>query len=213
MLGSVHYTVSNTRAYLLRIATNLWIDRKRHRAAKARSLPTRPSLRIEQPRTPSAWPRCAMPARPTVIDRFVERYNARDLSGLLALMLHSASIEMMGVDVELGREGFERDDGWFAHNLRDFPEYSQGIRPRWERRDYAGESLALVFSGYRGIETLTSVMRFETEGDQISRIRVYAFCPDTVREVGEAFGLAVGPAFYSFPALMAEMMRQAEPAS
>jgi hypothetical protein len=73
-----------------------------------------------------------------------------------------------------------------------------------------GEPVVLVFSGVRGVETLTSVMGFETEGDRIGRIRVYAFCPGTVREVGEAFGLTAAPGFYSFAALVAEMAREGE---
>jgi RNA polymerase sigma-70 factor (ECF subfamily) len=270
MLGSVHYTVSNPRAYLLRIATNLWIDQQRHRALE-RAMMSDPTANADRgdsdpermasvrdagatllqylaPQERAAvllkdvfdmsLEECAQiigtttgavkaalhrgrerlketagsVRRPTpsaaVVDRFVERYNARDLAGLLSLMLDSASIEMTGIDVEIGREGFDRSDGWFAHNLRGFPGHSPGVEPRWERRDFAGEPLALVFSGHRGREALTSVMRLETEGDRIARIRVYAFCPDTVREVGEAFGLTAAPGFYSFTALVSEMARE-----
>ncbi len=271
MLGSVHYTVSNPRAYLLRIATNLWIDRQRHRA-RERDLMSDPAAEVDRadsnpermasvrdagatllqvlaPRERAAillkdvfdmsLEECAQIIGTTVgavkaalhrgrerlketvdavrrpvpsaavIDRFVDRYSARDLAGLLALMLDSGSIEMMGVDVEIGREGFERDNGWFAHNLSGFPEHSGGVEPRWERREFAGEPLVLVFSGYRGKEALSSVMRFETEGDRIARIRVYAFCPDTVREMGQEFGLSTAPGFYSFAALIASMAREA----
>jgi RNA polymerase sigma-70 factor (ECF subfamily) len=38
MLGSVHYEIANPRAYLLRIATNLWIDRQRRRALERAAL-------------------------------------------------------------------------------------------------------------------------------------------------------------------------------
>jgi len=271
-LGSVHYTISNPRAYLLRIATNLWIDRRRRAALEMAAIsdPTADAGAAAPAQEQAASVRDAGAAllqylapreraavllkdvfdmsldesaqiigttvgavkaalhrgrerlketerairRPApsaaIVDRFVERYNARDLDGLLALMLDSAAIEMAGVDVEFGREGFDREGGWFAHNIRGFPEHAQGIVPRWERRDFRGQSLALVFSGHRGKEMLSSVMRFETESDKIARIRVYAFCPDAVREVGAAFGLAAAPGFYSLQAMLADMAGQAD---
>src|SRR5262249_36946943 len=54
-----------------------------------------------------------------VVARFVECFNARDREGLLALMLDSASINMPGVDYEIGRDGFTREPSWLYYNLFD----------------------------------------------------------------------------------------------
>lgn len=54
-----------------------------------------------------------------------------------------------------------------------------------------------------GEVVLTSVIRLETEGDKVSRLRCYTFCPDAMREVAGAFGEKLGPAVYSFESFRA----------
>src|SRR5262245_2433395 len=176
LLGSVHQPIDNPRGYLVRIATNLWIDALRRRqidrsriAAEAdrprveaaldasltasidardagaillgmppreraalllkevfdmtleeiaETLATtvgavksalhrgRTRLRDDAVQTAS-HSRAGADPRPkpsaALIDRFVERLNAADLPGLLALMLDTAVIEMPGALVETGR--------------------------------------------------------------------------------------------------------------
>jgi RNA polymerase sigma-70 factor (ECF subfamily) len=143
----------------------------------------------------------ASPARPLpsreVLDRFVERYNARDLPGLLALMLDSASIHMPGVDLEIGRRGFERARGWFHHNLYS-PFDGSESKAAWETALFQGEPLVLVLAEPGG--PVTSVMRLETDDNRVSQVRVYAFCPDAVREVAETLGRPVATlGLYRFP--------------
>src|SRR5262249_33074613 len=58
---------------------------------------------------------------PALVDKFVDRYNARDLPGLLTLMLDTASIDLFGLDLEVGRDAFQRERGWFHHNLNGPP--------------------------------------------------------------------------------------------
>ena len=134
------------------------------------------------------------------IERFVDCYNARDLPGLLELMLDSASIEMYGHVYESGREAFERKSGWFHHNF--FNPFDGG-RPSdavWEVVEFRGEPVVLVLHGAEGERVVGSVMRFEDEGDRVARIRVYALCPDVVAEVAGELGRAVSPLqFYRFP--------------
>jgi RNA polymerase sigma-70 factor (ECF subfamily) len=65
-LGSMFGQVGNPRAYLLRTATNLWIDTVRRRASETTALAER-SLRSSPPpmqRTPA---RCGMPVRSSSI--------------------------------------------------------------------------------------------------------------------------------------------------
>jgi hypothetical protein len=47
---------------------------------------------------------------------------------------------------------------------------------------------------------LGSVMRIEASEDSIAQIRVYALCPDVVREVAEELGRTLSPLqLYRFP--------------
>jgi RNA polymerase sigma-70 factor, ECF subfamily len=264
LLGSVYYRLENPQAYLLRIATNLWIDAQRRRGLEAAILgdaalqPSSPAsapatqedaasvrqagallLRYLAPQeraelllkdvfdmsldetasilgTTSGAVKAALhrgrgrlkeiertTARPapsaTVVDQFVDAYNARDLSGLLALMLDSAPVEMTGVNNEFGREGFGRDQGWFFHTVIGFP--GDYVQPtiRWERREFRGEPLIVQLTTVRGREVLTSLIRLDTEGGMVARLRCYTFCPDAIREVASELGETVGPVFYSFP--------------
>jgi RNA polymerase sigma-70 factor (ECF subfamily) len=253
--------VANLRAYLLRIATNIWIDAERRRRLEANLIgdpalvgdaTTRPSqeqaaqvrdaggvlmgrlapqeraavvlkdvldLSLEETasvlgtttgavkaalhrgrgRLTDAAPaaRRASPD-PAVIDAFIQRFNARDFAGLVALMLDEASIEMGVVVNEAGRAEFERDGGWFAHSTAP-PAADLWPRARQERRDFRGEPVVVQLHALWGEDVLTSVCRLETEGGKIARIRSYTFCPDALREIADELGLKLGPVFYSFP--------------
>jgi RNA polymerase sigma-70 factor (ECF subfamily) len=262
LLGSVYYRLGSPRAYLARIATNLWIDGQRRRAAEGAilgdaalappgaapatqesassireagavllqylapqeraavllkdvfdmSLDETASVlgttagavkaalhrgrgRLKEIEQATARPKPAA----AVVDRFVERYNARDLPGLLALMLDGAPVEMSGVNNEFGREGFGREQGWFFHTVIGFPGDYVQPKHRWERHEFRGEPLIAQLTALRGGDRLTSVIRLETEGDRVARLRCYTFCPDAVREVAAELGVGVGPVFYSFP--------------
>ncbi len=162
-------------------ATKAALHRGRERLKDAESLP----------------PRRARPA-PQVLDAFVSRYNARDLPGLLALMRDDAEIRMHGFHTEVGREGFERKGGWFHHNFYS-PVDGSPSKARWERAEVDGEPVILVFGGVVGDESLQSVMRIEETVGSVSRIFVYALCPDVVREVGERLGIPSQSWGYRFP--------------
>jgi RNA polymerase sigma-70 factor (ECF subfamily) len=267
LLGSVHYQPRNPRAYLLRIATNLWIDAQRRRQLEGAILadvaaqPSASVTRATQETAADVRPageallrylapqeRAAVllkdvfdmsldetasvlgattgavkaalhrgrarlgdvanaadrPAPSTaVIDRFVALYHARDVDGLVALMLDSAAIEMTGVNNEFGAEGFRRANGWFFHTVIGIGGMDSPQVHRWEQRDFRGEPVVVQLTRVGGREVATSVLRFETQGERVSRVQCYTFCPDAVREVSEALGLEAGPVFYSFPAFKA----------
>jgi RNA polymerase sigma-70 factor (ECF subfamily) len=141
----------------------------------------------------STRPKPRMNPSPALLDRFAQLYNARDMSGLVALMLDDGGIEMMGVEMEVGRKWFERKEtGWFAHNFQLTP-----AGTRWEPRDFEGDPIVLVVAAHEGKDVLLSVMRLEAIDHRISRIRSYAFSPETLAEVADAFNLRRGPAMYS----------------
>ncbi|HEX7037130.1 MAG TPA: RNA polymerase sigma factor [Pseudomonadales bacterium] len=268
-LGAIEHEIGSPRAYVLRIASNLWVDRLRRNEREARALeapPAEPAAgdpggaaeadqrvrdaadrlladlppqeraavllkevfelsldetahalgttvgavkaalhrgrsRLAQPHaanSPDTDSRAGSGAgeRPSraVLERFVERFNARDRAGLLALLLDTAAIRMSGVDYEIGRDGFDREPGWLYYNLLN-------PQSRWEVAELWGEPLVLVTNPATG--AVGSVMRFSTVADRVAEVRVYAFCPDAVREVAAALGRTAAPlGLYRFsPAL------------
>ena len=258
ILGFGQAEITDPRAYLLRIASNAWIDWQRRKAiervaldqiAAASPLHARPghedvaavrdagavlmqnlapqeraavvlkdlfdmSLeesarilgssigavkaalhrgRVRLHDQQSTRPKPRMNPGKALLDRFAQLYNARDMSGLVALMLDDGGIEMMGVEMEVGRKWFERKEtGWFAHNFQFMPPGT-----RWEPIDYNGEPIVLVLGKRDGRDVLLSVMRLEAIEDRISRIRSYAFSPETLDEVANTLGLLRSPAMYS----------------
>jgi RNA polymerase sigma-70 factor (ECF subfamily) len=247
-LASVHHAVDNPRAYLLRIASNLWVDRIRRRSSERAALarevddPTRVTSDVPHaigsadvrdagavllqelaPQERAAWmlkevfelsldeiasilgtslgavksalhrgrtrlrdDMKSAPPRPApkaeTIERFVTVYNARDLPGLLQLMLDGATIEMYGHVYEAGRAAFERPGGWFHHNFVN-PMDGSPSDAVWEVVDFRGEAIVLVLYGAADERVVGSVMRVEARDGVVARIRVYALCPDVVAEV------------------------------
>jgi RNA polymerase sigma-70 factor, ECF subfamily len=262
VLGHVHQPIRNPRAYLLRTATHLWIDRVRRQRTERRILAERADqdpgpapgggalreagealLRRLSPQERAAVvlkdvfemsleetaevletsvgavkaalsrgrgrlgaDEEASASRPTppveLVDRFVELYRAADLPGLVALMLESGSIENVGVGVEFGTGSFESPGGWFHHALHGHPEWPPEFRyerARVERALLRGEPVVLGFTTRRGREALEQVLRFEERDGRILRIRGYAFCPETMREVAAELGLFVRTGLYRYP--------------
>ena len=258
ILGLGQAEITEPRAYLLRIASNAWIDWQRRRMTEAAAVSAmaaaspqhspahdettsvreagsmlmqmlapqeraavvlkdlfdlsleesarilgssigaikaalhRGRMRLQEAKTTRPKPRMN-PSR-ALLDRFAQLYNARDMTGLVALMLDDGGIEMMGVEMEVGRKWFERKEtGWFAHNFQLMP-----AGTRWEPRELDGEPIVLVLAPRDGKDVLLSVMRLEASDDRIARIRSYAFSPETLDEVAERFGLLRSPAMYSF---------------
>ncbi len=264
-LGSVHQTIRNPRGYLIRIASNLWIDMLRSRGSEGAALTAvhreTPELDRAEPdagdvrkagerlmqrlspqqraavvlkdvfemsleetaellgttigsvkaalhrgrarlRDPAAGaPRSTGPSQ-AIVDRFVHLLNDADLSGLLALMSDTGSVEMLPSLVETGLDQFERKGSWFWHAVHVHPELPAEIRPEKfvnERGHFQGEAVMLSFSLGTGRKLLEAVARLEERDGRITRVRAYNFCPETVREVGDALGLEVGAIPYRPP--------------
>jgi RNA polymerase sigma-70 factor (ECF subfamily) len=261
-LGSVHHRIANPRAYLLRTATNLWIDGQRRRAteraalaaAEAPAAPHAPGAgardagerllqrlapqeraavvlkdafdrsleeiaeilrtslgavkaalhrgrgRLAEPEGEAASRR-PRPSR-ALVHRFVALYAAADVAGLVALMLDGGSVENVGSSVEFGRENFPRPGGWFQRAVFGHPEWPAELQytgARLERAELDGEPILLGFATRRGREALEQVLRIEEVDGRIARLRGYAFCPETMREVGARLGLRVRTGLYRYP--------------
>jgi RNA polymerase sigma-70 factor (ECF subfamily) len=139
---------------------------------------------------------------PELLDRFIARYNARDVAGLTALMLEGGSAENVGNSFHVGldpTEGVPRFLRAVVHGHPEWPAEFQRESARLERVLFEGEPILLAFATYRGREALQAIFRFEEQDGRIARIRAYGFCPETMRAVGEALGLRVHAGIYRAP--------------
>jgi len=259
-LGSVHATVTNPRGYLIRIATNLWIDLTRQRLARdaaygqmpivtsvmpnerlelrdagrklleqlapqeraavvlkevfdlslgeiAQTLSTsenavKAALHRGRERLKEEAPVRRRVASPALVDKFVQRLDASDLKGLLALMLDTAAVEMPGALLEVGREEFERKGSWLWQAVNVHPDMPADMRPpKWvnERILFQGEPIVLGFMPLAEGRVLQGITRFEEDDGMIARIRSYCFSPEMAKEIADDLGLAVGWIPYRFP--------------
>ena len=266
-LGFINHTIRNPRAYLLRTATNVWIDELRRRERETLT----PSTEREVAATQAADPGTASDVRaagarllqrlspqeraavllkemfemtleeiaevlatttgavkaalhrgrerlrepeggaasrrpvpsPELLDRFVERYHAVDLHGLAELLLDGASVENVGEAMQFGRETFERTRlNILWHVVNGHAEWPREFQPdsvRVARAEFEGEPILLWFVTFRGRESLRAVYRFEEQDGLIARLRIYGFCPETMRALGEALGVPVVTGLYHAP--------------
>jgi len=262
-LAQLDQPVGNTRAYLLRIATHLWIDRLRRLETERRR-----QTELEGEAAPAAAPgpeadkvleeageallaylapreRAALALKdgfdlslaevaqilgtstgavkaalhrgrarltdgsregggrragkpsPELVDRFVTLFRAGDAAGLAALLQDNASIELIGSSYQ-DRPGHD----WFSGLVHGHPEWPaawQFQRQRLERGTLLGEAVLLVFRTRRDREKLEQVVRLEVEDGRITRLRDYAFCPETIRSAGRLLGLPVRTGPYRYP--------------
>ncbi len=141
-------------------------------------------------------------ASPALVDKFVHHLDASDLQGLLALLLDTATIEMPGALVEVGRGEFARKGSWLWQAVNVHPDMPADMRPpKWvnERVVFHGEPIVLGFMPLPEGRVLQGITRFEEEDGMIARIRSYCFSPETAAEIASERGLTVGWIPYRFP--------------
>jgi RNA polymerase sigma-70 factor (ECF subfamily) len=141
-------------------------------------------------------------ATPELVDRWIALWNARDLPGLLALMLDGGSAENVGCGLQYGRKAFEGTENFLYKSVHGHSEWPPELQPegvRVARAELGGESVLLAFSTRRGREALETILRFDEVDGRVARIRGYAFCPETMRAAGELLGLRVRTGLYRYP--------------
>jgi RNA polymerase sigma-70 factor (ECF subfamily) len=265
--GVTRPKIQHPRTYLMRTATNVWIDLQRRRATQARgsdevSAATTP--RAKDPATsshvrdasarllqrlppqeraalvlkeafdmtldeiaevlttttgavkaalhrgrgrlaePEGGAASQRPAAPTdVIDRFIERFSAEDLPGLVDLMLETGTFENVGNSYHIGLDPEQGTPGPLravVYGHKEWPkEYGTTARRRVERIAFDGEWVAAFFVQGDGPEALMNVMRFDESDGGIARIRSYGFCPDTIRTIAESLGVPAWTGIYRAP--------------
>jgi RNA polymerase sigma-70 factor (ECF subfamily) len=258
-LGQMGHAPPNARAWLLRVASNLWIDRMRARKAEERlAADAEPAEPDRDPRGPReaggtlfgqlspqeraavvlkdvfdfsleevaealatsvgavktalhrARGRLAEPVgqerarpAPAVLDEFCAAFNAGDLERLTALLLDTASVEVVSATTRYGREAARQTvlfgmlfgvkrlvtadvDGGIE------PRFMQGIElraPRVEAREHRGLWLLLHWYAHHDGEAVRALTRIEPDGEQVARLQNYFFNPDLIAEVCAELGV------------------------
>lgn len=258
--GIAHPPIRDARAYLLRTATHLWIDRLRRRDAERRALAMPGDETATLPSDPtniraageqllhllSPQERAAlvlkevfdMPVRdiadmlattegavkaalhrgrdrldapapahrrrpsPELLDAFIDRFNARDVAGLTALMLDGGIADNPGNSFHIGKapdQGVARFFDAVVNGHKDWPAETQYESNRLEKREIEGDLVLLALVTRKGREALMSVFRIDEDEGRIARIRSYGFCPETIRAIGGMLGVPVFTGLYRAP--------------
>ena len=254
-LGCLFQNIEHPRAWLFRVASNLWIDRQRKvrealtgEVAAAAVQSERLSLEgreagatlvgrlspqeraafllkdvfdftIEETAailttTPGAIkaalhrgrgkladaetaPPPSVPA--AVVDAFCDAFNARDLDRLVALLLDTATAEVVGIATEYGPAKMRQSDtGSLYHGLFspishavdvEFRRGDRGGVAHAERRPYRDEPILVSWYDHDDGRVVRDVVRIATDGERVASIKFYFFSPDVVGEICGELGL------------------------
>jgi RNA polymerase sigma-70 factor (ECF subfamily) len=143
-----------------------------------------------------------MPA-PRVLDAFCEAFNARDLDRLTALLLDSASVEVVGVTTQYGPEAARRTvlTGMLfgSQRLAEADErggietrFMQGVlpaSPRCELREHRGRWVLLSWYAHADGEAVRAITILDEEDGRVSCLQNYFFNPDLIADVCGELGV------------------------
>jgi RNA polymerase sigma-70 factor (ECF subfamily) len=134
---------------------------------------------------------------PGALDAFCAAFNAGDLDRLTALLLDSASVEVVGATTRYGREAAKRTvlhgmlfgvermvsatpDSWpGARFTRDVI----ATAPRVELRSHRGGWVLLHWYAHHDGAAVRALTRLELDGDRVARLQNYFYNPELVSEV------------------------------
>jgi RNA polymerase sigma-70 factor (ECF subfamily) len=140
---------------------------------------------------------------PAVLDAFCEAFNAGDIDRVTALLLDSASVEVVGATTEYGPEAARRTvlQGMLfgvkvmanakAHGGID-PRFFEGVvpsPPRVEARAHRGGWVLLHWYAHQDGEAVRALTRIQPDGDRIARLQNYFYNPELITEVCEELAL------------------------
>jgi RNA polymerase sigma-70 factor, ECF subfamily len=253
-LGRMGTAPPNPRAWLFRVASNLWIDQTRRDARATRDrdpLAVRDPIDERAPREAAGTllvqlspqeraavvlkdvfdleldeiaatlsttrgavkaalhrgrgklvdPDATAPRTPArgALDAFCAAFNARDLERLTALLLDTATVEVIGASASFGPdEARARALGGMLFGSARLaeadrrggiePRFMQGVLatpPRAEVRVHRGEPIVLCWYAHHDGDAVRAIDRIETDldGEHITRLANYFFTPDALAEV------------------------------
>lgn len=139
---------------------------------------------------------------PPVLDAFCAAFNAGDLDRLTALLLDTASVEVVGATTQYGPEAARRTVLYgmlfgaarFAtpENCGTEQRFTQGVRPaapRVEAVSHRDEWLLLHWYQHDDGDAVRAVTRVEPDGDRVARLHNYFFNPDFIGAVCGELGV------------------------
>ncbi len=137
-----------------------------------------------------------------MLDAFCAAFNAGDLDRLTALLLDTASVEVVGATTQYGPEAARRTVLYGmlfggARMARDRDcgieqRFVQGVLatpPRVESVAHRGEWLLLHFYQHHDGEAVRAVTRVEADEGRVARLHNYFFNPDFIGEVCGELGV------------------------
>ena len=138
-----------------------------------------------------------------VLDAFCEAFNARDLDRLTALLLETASVEVVRITTQYGRDAARRTvlqgmlfgSRVLADTTRAVgvePRFRQGVLPdlpRAELREHHGELVLLSWYKHTDGEAVRAITKLDSDGQGVSRLRNYFYTPDVIADVCTALGV------------------------
>jgi RNA polymerase sigma-70 factor, ECF subfamily len=131
-----------------------------------------------------------------VVEALAEAFTAYDLERVAALFLDDGVSEIVGMVHEQGRDRAR------AGTLHAALIGETRMRFRAEARELDGEPVVLLWeapANGAAAEAVGNVLRVEDSHGHIARLRWYFFCPETVTEVADRFGLPSRTHGYSGP--------------
>jgi RNA polymerase sigma-70 factor, ECF subfamily len=146
-----------------------------------------------------------------LLDAFCAAFNARDLERMTALLLEGATVEIVGVVTEYGKDApKDPRTGSFAGTVTPItvderggvpPELLDGYvstPPRCEVRAYRDGFVLLFWYDHEDGPAVRGVMTLDQAGDRIARLKNYFFSPDVIAEVCGELGLSFRKNGYRF---------------
>ena len=144
------------------------------------------------------------------VDAFCAAFNARDVEKLTALLLDSATVEVVGATASYGADETREQMllGMLFGSERLAAAATQGgiearfvcgalpTPPRAEVRVYRGEAIALLWYAHQDGEHVRAINRVVAEGDRIANLHNYFFTPDLIAEVCAELGASHRPNGY-----------------
>lgn len=139
---------------------------------------------------------------PPVLDAFCAAFNVGDLDRLTALLLDTASVEVVGATTQYGPEAARRTVlyGMLFGSARLASGNDCGVEPRFAQRAlpspprveavfHRGEWLLLHWYQHEDGEAVRAVTRVEPDADRVARLHNYFFNPDFIAEICGELGV------------------------
>ena len=141
-----------------------------------------------------------VPSR-ALVDAFCAAFNAHDVEAVTALLLESASVEIVGATMSQGADANRSRMLWgmmfgserLAAGQGVEPRFASGVLatpPRREVRIHRGEAIVLGWYAHDDGEHVRAIDRIVVEEGRIARLSDYFFTPDVIAEICGELGVS-----------------------